>query len=298
MPAGLLRLPNFTDKVAERVTAHTVDLMRVSESLRRDIITDLEALEQELAFDLMRAAGKSDLSLARMSALFAQTRQTIDTAYGKIADASEPSLRSIAAAIGRKTLDAVNALAKVELMSVGLTKEQVISIAGRTVIHGKFPWQWWKSQAPSLRTRFANQIRLGQYRGETVDQLIRRIRGTKANGYTDGLMQVPKYQAEALVRTSVIAVSNEAKLASYLNNRDVIRAIQWVATLDDRTTEICRDLNGKVWILPASGDKDSDYIPEGHSTPFPGATAHWNCRSVQVPVTFSFAELAKREAAK
>lgn len=298
MPAGLLRLPNFTDKVAERITSHAVDLLRVSEAERRRIIADLESLEEELAFDLMRAAGKSELTLARMSALFAQTRSTIDAAYGKIADASGPSLRSIASAIGKKTISAINTIAKVELMSVGLTREQLVSISGRTVIHGKFPWQWWKAQAPSLRNRFATQIRMGQYRGESVDQLVRRIRGTKANGFTDGIMQVPKYQAEALVRTSVIAVSNEAKLATYLNNRDAIRAIQWVATLDDRTTEICRDLNGKVWLLPESGDKDSDYIPEGHDTPFPGATAHWNCRSVQVPITFSFAELAKRESAE
>lgn len=287
---------NLTTRIADRITTHTVDLMRVAESMRAQVVSDLEKLEADLVFDLMRASGKSDLSLARMRALIAQTRSTIDTAYAKIADAVTPQLKEVALAIARKTMSAVNEAAKIELMSVGLTKEQLVAIAGRTVVNGKFPAQWWKSQSPALRNKFADQIRQGQYRGESVDQMIRRIRGTKANGFRDGVMNAPKYQAEALVRTSVIAVANEAKLASYLSNRDVIKGVQWVATLDDRTTEICRELNGKVWILPESGDKDADYQPDGHSIPFPGATAHWNCRSVVVPVTYSFAELAEMEA--
>lgn len=289
-------MSNVSTRIADRVTSQTVELMRVAERLRAEIVDDLEDLEAELSYDLMRAAGKSELTIARMQAALAQARKTIENAYAKIEAAATPMMKEVAVSVALKTMTAVNSTVNVELMSVGLTKEQVEAIAGRTVVHGKFPWQWWKSQAASLRNRYADQIRLGQYRGETIDQLVRRVRGTKANGFTDGIMQVPRYQAEALVRTSVIATANEGKLASYINNRDVIKGIQWVSTLDDRTTDICIGLNGKVWTLPESGDKDSDYQPEGHDTPFPGATAHWGCRSVQIPITYSFAELAERES--
>lgn len=289
-------MPNVSTRVADKITQQTVSLLRVEASLRAQILRDLNTLESDLIDDLSRAAGKSDLSLARLQALLAQTRATINTAYENIAVNFTPALKEVAIAIARKTIEGVNAIVRVELMSVGMTKEQIEYIAGKTVIEGRIQAKWWSSQATSLRNKFAQQMRQGQYRGEGVDELVRRVRGTRASGFTDGVMNAPRYQAEALVRTGVQSVANESKLASYLNNRDVIRAVEWIATLEDtKTCEVCRELNGKIWRLPETGDKDANYIPEGHGTPFPGSLQHFNCRCVQVPITYSFKELAARE---
>lgn len=287
-------MPNLSMRISDRLTRQTIDVLRVSAGMRAAVLRDLRRLERELVQSLIDRTG-SELTQARMRELLAQTRESIDAAYGKIAAKSTGQLKRVATQVGRDTVRGVNRIVRTELMSVSLSTEQAEWIASKAVVNGKYPHEWWKRQAPLLRDRFANEIRMGQYRGESVDEMVRRIRGTKANGYTDGIMQASKRQAEALVRTSVISVANEAKLATYQNNRDVIKGIQWEARLDDRTTDICRELHGKVWRLPEAGDKDADYIPDGHSTPFPGATAHWNCRSVQIPVTFSFEELEQRE---
>ncbi len=287
-------MPNVSTRIAKKITSQTIDVLRLAEGLRVEVIKDLETLESDLVYDLMRAAGKSDLSIARMQALLTQARSTINTAYGNIAVAFTPQLKEAAIAVARQTAEAVNGIVRVELMSVGLSKEQIEYIAGKTVIEGHVQASWWKAQASSLRNNFTRQMRQGQYRGESVDQLIRRIRGTKASGFTDGVMNAPRYQAEALVRTGVMSVANEAKLASYLNNRDVIKGIQWHATLEG-ACDICAELNGKIWLLPKSGDKDDDYIPDGHDTPFPGAIEHFNCRCIQVAITYSFKELAAME---
>jgi SPP1 gp7 family putative phage head morphogenesis protein len=97
-------------------------------------------------------------------------------------------------------------------------------------------------------------------------------------------------QAEALVRTSVMAVANQTHLDVYEANLDVISQIQWLSTLDLRTTPICQGLDSKTWDAKT-------YAPIGHSFPFPGPTAHWNCRSTQIPVTKSWEELAKQNKA-
>jgi hypothetical protein len=60
--------------------------------------------------------------------------------------------------------------------------------------------------------------------------------------------------------------------------------VQWVSTLDSRTTEICIALDGLQWTLP-------DYEPIGHKVDFPGAIAHWGCRSTQIAVVKSWEEL-------
>lgn len=285
---------NATAIITNKILSNSIDLMRVSEGIRRRILKDLEELEADLVRDVMDAAGKTQFRMDRLRALLVQTRQTIATAYAGIAAAYPAELKAIALETSKQLLQAVNTTLRVDLLSVALSKEQLEYIAGKTVVEGYFPAQFWKKQGQVLRDRFAATMRQGQYRGETVDQLVRRVRGTRAMGFKDGVMNASRHQAEALVRTSVQAVAGEARLRSFINNRDVIAGIQWISRLDERTTIICQELDGKKWRLPESGDKDADYSPWGHDTPFPGAIAHWGERSVQVPITFSFKELAAR----
>ena len=188
----------------------------------------------------------------------------------------------------------VNAAVGVDLLTVAISPENLAAIASDVILFGKIPGEWWKDQDAKLADRFAREMRIGQYRGETIDQLVRRVRGTKANHFTDGIMQVPKNQAEALVRTGVLGVANEARAQTLSANRDVIKGVQWISTLDSRTTEICMALDGLSWDFPKSGDGYADYIPVGHDKEFSPPPAHWNCRSTIIPITYSYAELAAR----
>src|SRR5438105_8691570 len=97
-------------------------------------------------------------------------------------------------------------------------------------------------------------MRDSQYPGQTIDQLVRRIRGTADAGFADGIMQTTRNQAEALVRTSVLAVSNEAQLQTFKENDDLVKGVQWISTLDAKTCEICAALDGLEWEYPESGD--------------------------------------------
>ena len=45
-------------------------------------------------------------------------------------------------------------------------------------------------------------------------------------------MGVSSRNAEALVRTSALAVNNAAQLAAHQENADIIDKLQWTATLD------------------------------------------------------------------
>lgn len=57
--------------------------------------------------------------------------------------------------------------------------------------------------------------------------------------------QVEKYKAERLLRTEMAYFHNEAEQESY---RDLgIEQYIYIATLDNRTSEVCADLDGKVF---------------------------------------------------
>jgi hypothetical protein len=50
-------------------------------------------------------------------------------------------------------------------------------------------------------------------------------------------------------------------------------------------------LDGLEWTLPNA--ESDQYEPKGHNQKFPGPSAHWNCRSVVIPVTKTWEQLAK-----
>lgn len=285
-------MPNLSDKISNEITTHTVDLMRVAEDLRETLLQDFERLESELISELQDAAGKTDFTIARLRALLQQTQGTIQTAYDGIDTDTGSALEKLAKLASRAALEAVNTSIGAEILTVAMSARQLETIASDTLIFGAKSADWWAQQSATLVAKFSREMRDGQFRGESIDELVRRVRGTKAMAYKDGIMQVTRAQGEALVRTSVIHVSNAARMETFSRNQDVIKGLQWVATLDNRTCEICAALDGLQWEYPEKGDDQADYVPIDHEQAFPGSTAHWSCRCIQSPVTFSWKELA------
>lgn len=118
-------------------------------------------------------------------------------------------------------------------------------------------------------------VRMGVVESEPVAKIVQRIRGTRALGYADGLMEAPRHHVEAFVRTAVNHTQNFAKQAFYEANSDIVKEWEFVATLDSRTSILCGALSGKRF-------------PIGKG---PQPPRHWGCRSVAAPVTRSWREL-------
>ena len=121
--------------------------------------------------------------------------------------------------------------------------------------------------------------------GLTVQDTIRGLRGTKKLNFQDGLTSMSRRQAEAVARTSVAHVAQEARNKVWDANEDILQGWQFVATLDSRTTTQCKSLDGQVFPLG-----------EGPQPP-----VHVNCRSTTVPVLrdeFAFLEEGATRSSK
>jgi len=284
---------NLSAHLIDQVNAHVIDLLRTSGGIRRDILTMLSALEDDITGKLARITSRNNINAARLRMLLAQVKDTIRTAYGDISKSHLAALGKVAQASASHIGLSVNNKIKVPIIDVSFTQAQLKALASNTFISGRYADEWWARQGAELLARFQVQMRLGMLQGEGIGDLVRRVRGTREAGFTDGLMRIPTAQAETLVRTSVIAVANAARLESFMQNKSLIKGIQWVSTLDSRTTEICIALDSKAWELPPSGDiaDYGGYKPIAHDKNFPGPTAHWGCRSTQIPVLYSFDEM-------
>lgn len=141
--------------------------------------------------------------------------------------------------------------------------------------------EWFTSLAAADQRRLVDAINMGLTQQETVGDIIRRVAGTREAQYTNGALTVTRQNAEAIVRTAVNHVSNAARDETWKANHDIIHALRWNATLDGRTSAICRARDGHF--APLEGDSsavpDPRLVPETARPP-----AHPNCRSVMIAV--------------
>lgn len=134
---------------------------------------------------------------------------------------------------------------------------------------------WWSGLNKWQVNETAKNLRIGLAEGESMQKLINRVMGTKSAGYKDGVLGKLDNHVKTQVRTYVNHVSNEAREAVLDENTDVIKEVQYIATLDARTSVIC-----------ASLDEQTFPIGQGPRPPM-----HFNCRSTTAPVLKSWKEL-------
>jgi len=127
----------------------------------------------------------------------------------------------------------------------------------------------------------ARTIRAGVFSGESTQQIARKLVGklnfedtAKAAGQT----KLATHQIKTVVRTSVNQVQNQASQAVYAANSKVAPKYEYVATLDSKTSNICKRLDGRKFAYNKG----------------PTPPQHFNCRSTTVPIV-DYEGLSKRK---
>lgn len=296
--AALAQQLSLSDMMVDDANIRAINLLRVEASMRAKVVQMLRELERELIANISDIVDRDPVTAARLKTLLAQVRKTIGTHYANIYDLNTEDLGKVAQAHAYQMISTINGMVGVELMALQTDAKQLQNLVSETPIMGRYLEEWWTKQGTELFSRFSQQMRLGMLQGEGVNELVQRVRGTRAMNYTDAMMRMPTYQAEALVRTATVSVANTGRLQAYQDNADVLEGIQWLATLDDRICEICMALDGCMWALPDGSDpnKYGDYESLSGDKDFPGPTAHVNCRCVQIPVVKSYKDLVNQGA--
>ena len=161
--------------------------------------------------------------------------------------------------------------------------------ATMTLPNGETVEKAFRGIATRQQDNLARHIRQGVFSGESTQQIARRMVGklefgtfptsVKQISQAGGeLIKVSTNQIQTIVRTSVNQVQNQASQAVYAANSKVAPKYEYVATLDSRTSPICKRLDGRKFAYNKG----------------PTPPQHFNCRSTTVPVV-DYEGLKKRE---
>jgi SPP1 gp7 family putative phage head morphogenesis protein len=148
-----------------------------------------------------------------------------------------------------------------------------------TLPNGEVVSKAFRGIAVDQAERFSQVVRQGLLTGEPTPAIAKRLIGSLQFGEEAKTFKqliaaggqataVADNQVIALVRTSINQVANTASQQVYEANQDITPRYRYVATLDTRTSAICRALDGREF----------EY-GKGPTPP-----QHFNCRSTTVPV--------------
>lgn len=280
--------------LVDRFIGHQVDWLRLTAGETRILLPILQQIQRELEAAIMAADvdERTIFQERRLLALWKTAEAIIQQGFARLDATFQDRLVPMATVASEQTVAVTNAAIGVPLLTVGTSAEVLRAMIDEDTVLGLPLKDWWSRQAGSLRAQFAQTIRQGVFAGETLGQLLRRVRGTRERRFQDGIMAYTTRRVETLVRTAVQSVLNAARYETLRANDDVLEGHEWLAKLESSTCPACGVLSGQQWNF------DNEPL-KGSTEPFPGPPPlHPNCACTLVPVVKSWEQLIQeaREA--
>ena len=282
------------ERIADEAIAHSEALQRYSNGVVARIIALLNRADADIVAKLSEAIERlpaSQFNVDRLDALLKSVRKLNEQAFKAAGRELEAQLRGLVDVEAEHQLslfeDVLPPQVRASVSVAEVSAGQAYTAALSRPFQGRLLREWMAGIEEQRAARIRDTVRTGYVQQETVGQIVQRVRGTRARKYADGLLEIDRRSAEAVVRTAVSHFAAFTRDSFIEANDDLIKAVVWTATLDTRTSEICRVRDGKQY------GADEKHRPIGHSLPWLGGPglAHWNCRSTAVPVLKSWRDL-------
>ncbi len=263
---------------------HQVALRRYSVSVLRRIQRLLEEADRDLVEPLRRKLARitgSPDAIARLEELLKDVRAMREAVMAQIRDLGRGELLDLAKLEADWEHAIMAASIPIEMALATAPLGRLNAVVTSRPFQGRFLREWFASLQQADQAQLTQALRLGITNGETLDDIVRRVVGTRANKYSDGILAITRRNAEAVMRTAITHVSNAARAEVWDANADIIYALRWTATLDGRTSAVCRARDGDLVMMgDNAAPKGAQLLKPADARP----PAHINCRSVMVAV--------------
>jgi SPP1 gp7 family putative phage head morphogenesis protein len=201
----------------------------------------LTELQSEFVTDQLRrvlpAGSRDAVRTVEISPQFAQSVVTTDPTQLNVVALSDDLFAAVQGAPATFSLTAAKGA------TITLPNGEVLTKAFRGI-------------ATDQAERFSQVVRNGLLTGETTPAIAKRLVGQLQFGEQartarqlvaagGELTAVADNQIMSLVRTSINQVANSASMAVYEANQDISKKYRYIATLDSRTSSICRALDNR-----------------------------------------------------
>lgn len=246
--------------IDDKIITDSLYLNRFEAGQRKEVEKLLVLMRRELLAQLERDYS-IDLTRKRLESLIKQIDQIAEDYYSQISDNLD--VESLMQHVVETTQAAVQSAIPVSIAASLPTATHMKSIISNIMFDGSPIPAWWDKQSADTKFRFGGIVRQGIAQGKEYAELIEPVKD---------LMQVSERNAFGLVHTAIQTVANDARMATFEANADVIRCLVWRSTMDSHTCLKCVGRSSKKWKV--------DKTPIDHSIPFQLPPIHFKDRCV------------------
>lgn len=246
--------------------SHQIWLQRTASGEVKDLAPFIREMRDEIKRQVL-LFGDDGRSTARLNKLLRDLEEALTGLTGDWQTKLTEDLKELAAYEAEWNVKTLTANVNAEFVTP--TAEQVwaaaefqpLALNDKPVDFTKLMSGWGETEV----SRLVTGVKMGFVQGQTTRQIVKNVVGA------GGLADISERNAATVIRTALSHVSNEARNETYRQNDDIIEKYEIVATLDSRTSTICRSLDGQEY-----------EIGKGPRPPF-----HPNCRTTTAPVISS-----------
>lgn len=262
-------------QLLNQTVRHAVQVEGLKQSEVDKISEFLKQIDQLLRAKLSTGDELTEFSRARLNKMLKEVSDEIGAVFSSFYTGLFASLTAITAAeVAFEVASIANAAAATAALQpispvlANVQRAVLVNPLSAQGIQGQLLESFVKNFTEVEQERLVGMIRQGVFAGSTNAEIIKSLRGTKAKNFKDGVLDISERNADAIVRTSIQHVSNQARNEVWKANKDIVIGVRIVATLDSRTSAVCRSLDGRVF-----------KVTEGVRPPF-----HIRCRTTTVAV--------------
>lgn len=268
----------INEDLADAAIAHRIDLLRFEAGIAARVVGIYEAALAALVADLERARAAFDrgevaaATVARIEARAAGLQAALTEVYQEsrsiLAEGLEAAARVEVAAVteGAAALVPPGVNVSFDRPPLGDVLTAINAPIGGRSWGGRLA-----SDLMAVHDGLQDQIAIALAAGRSMPEAAAALEDAL------GITETYRGRLVAIARTEIQRVANEAALATYQLNSDIIDRVEYLATLDSRTCVICAPLHGTI------------YPVNDPAIPLP--PLHPRCRCFLAPITKSWAEL-------
>ena len=216
-------MQNINEALFHAGVQHQIYLQRYSTQVVREMQDLLNQSELDIIAKLSRA-DLTEFAQRRLRIMLDDVLKLSNETYKILQERLNNKLTDTAHYESDFNANLIEKLLPVEITLIRPAIETLSALVTSKPMQGRFIADEVKDLDAASVKRIEQAIRIGVIEGETTPDIIRRIRGSKALNYKDGILQRSRDDVERLVRTSITHITARARDELYRANESVVKA--------------------------------------------------------------------------
>ena len=254
------------EELSELINNHLANLQRIGVNWSGDLLERLNDVQSELMGYILSAqksfgrAGLDSGTNKRLKIIKAKIESLLNQAYSQGYDTISAQAAGLAENEANHAASLVRAMTGTAVAQVG--KRTVENIVNYGRFNGLTLAEMFNSMSVKDADKIYTTVAKNILSGSTPQSLKKSVQH---------VFDVSNYTAKTVGLTCANGISNDARLATFAQNDDVVKGVEILNSLDGRTCPTCAQIGGLRFAVDA---KDIPVLP-----------VHPRCRCCYIPVT-------------